>query len=181
MATKSTKTRKAQNTRTASANSTASNNTRSQTGSAFNFADVTKNFVNPTQFWNFGNNAAFQPANFQSLIEQVIETSQKNLEAVTACTQLYVERAKESMEDYAAFTTTMMQETASTVQGSLSNTKADPRNKMEEMGEFAKYCLEKAATQARKSAEGNIEVANKISTTLKKRLTATVDELRDAA
>lgn len=155
------------------ANNAWSNNAWTDAASANGF--------NPSQFFNLNAFQNFQPANLQQLVEQVIETSQKNLEAVTACTQLYVEHAKDLLEEQTSFATTLLQETATTVQDAFSSTNTDPRNKLEDMADLARYCLDQSTKQARKAAANNVEIAQTISDKLARRLTATVDELRAAA
>lgn len=160
----------------------AKEQTRNASQAANDFNSFAQNFTKPNPFFNFKAFPAFQPAHFQQLMEQVIETSQKNMEAVTACTQLYVERTKNLLEEQASFTNRMMQETTSTVQDALSqNTSNNPRDKMDDMTDLAKYCLEKTTSHARKTAEENLEVCHKIGSALSKRLSASVDELRSAA
>jgi hypothetical protein len=139
-----------------------------------------KDFFNPTQFFNAGAFQSFQPANAQQFLEQLMESSQKNIEAFTACTQLAVERAKDLMEEQANFTNKMIQETASTFQETIANG-SDPKEKMEEIAEYAKSCLEKTATAARKAAEENIQIAQKIGDTLSKRASECVEEIKSAA
>ena len=182
--------------KTKKSKSTASKSTKAKASSAFTAANSTANaytkaytkaaksaatdFMNPSQFFsntNFGN---FQPANVQQWMEQVMETSQKNIEAFTACTQLAVERAKDLLEEQANFTSKLFQEASSTFQETLTSG-ADPKEKMEEIADYTKYCLEKTATAARKAAEENIQVAQKIGSTLQKRLTDSAEEIRSAA
>lgn len=167
----------------ANANTSANNNTGStkSTKSAFNFADM-QNFMNPTQFMNqFANaQASFKTGNAQQLVEQWMQTSQKNIETLTACTQIAMERAKEVMEEQASFANRLMQETTSTFQEAFTNGN-DPKDKMEEIADYAKYCMEKGATHARKVAEENAQVAQKISNALSKRATETIEEIRSAA
>jgi hypothetical protein len=140
------------------------------------------NFFNPQQFFNLTQSQwpNFQPANLQQLAEQWIATSQKNIETLTACTQMAAERVKDMMEEQANFASRIMQETSSTVQEALSSD-ADPKEKLEEIADYTKYFLEKTATYARKTAEDNIQTAQKIGSTLSKRLTDSVDEMSSAA
>jgi hypothetical protein len=194
MARKTTKTKKATKSKatktaadyTAAATKSASDFAKSYTkaakGTSYDFSSFTKNFTNPSQFFNLGALQNLQPANFQAVIEQVIETSQKNMETWTACAQYCAERAKETIEENTAFTAKLIQEAATTCQDAFSGaTTSDPREKLEEISELAKTYLEKAAKQAKKTAETNIETATKVGDQLKKRLTASVEELRSAA
>lgn len=149
--------------------------------SAYNFAD-TSSFMNPQQFFSAftkGQNN-FQPANVQQWFEQFAETSQKNMETLTACAQIAAEHTKDLLEDQANFMSTFAQEAATSLQTTLTSN-ADPKDKMEEIAEYTKYCLEKTTTAARKAAEGNMEIAQKIGDKLKKRATDAVEELRSAA
>lgn len=155
--------------------------TKTATNNAYDFANFAKNFSNPSQFFNLSSLQNYQPANFQQIAEQMIETAQKNLETVTACTQVWVEHAKESLENQTAFATKLMQETATSVSDALSTPSSDPRDKFTEISELAKNYVEQATSQVRKSSEENYEIANKIGQALKKRLEATVEELRTAA
>lgn len=161
-------------------NDASNSNTRNASGNSSSKAKFSSDYFNPSQFFNNANYANFQPANAQQWMEQFLATSQKNFEVVTACTQLAVERCKDLLEEQANFTSKMMQETASTFQETLTNSN-DTKDKMEEIAEYAKYCMEKAATAARKAAEENIQIAQEISDTLSKRCTESVEELRSAS
>ena len=114
------------------------------------------------------------------MMEQLIETTQKNIEAMTACTQLCVESTKSTLEENVNFTNRLLQETASTWQEAMTSN-ADPKEKFEEISDYAKYCVEKTANQARESAEKNLQTAQKIGTTLSKRLSDSIEEIRSAA
>lgn len=158
----------------------ATNSTQSANKTAYDFADMSKNF-NPSQMWNLSQLQSFQPANMQQMFEQIIETSQRNLETMTACTQMAVERAKEMMEEQAEFTNAMLQDAAATWQEAMSNPSSDPRAKMEEINEYAKHCMEQAAALARATAEQNMQIAQEIGSKLSERLNESVDEIRTAA
>lgn len=163
------------------ASSNAKSSTRSTANSAYDFAELSKQFASPSQFWNLSSLPTFQPSNVQQVIEQIMETSQKNLETMTACTQMAVERAKELIEEQTDFTQRFFNDTASTFQEALSNNNGDPREKMEEISGYAKEYLEQAASHARKAAEENIEVAQQISNKISKRISDCVEEIRSAA
>ena len=162
-------------------NNASSQSRNSSSNNAYDFAAMSKNFANPSQFWNLSSLQNFQPANLQQMFEQMIETSQRNLEAVTACTQIAAERAKELMESQAEFASTMLQEAAATVQDTFNDKRTSPRTKLEGMNEYAKYCLEQTAKHARRTAEENMQVAQEISSKLSERMNECVEELRDAA
>jgi hypothetical protein len=156
--------------------------TKSATKNAYDFANFSKTFANPSQFFNLSALQNFQPANFQSIIEQVMETSQKNIETLTACAQYCAERAKETLEDNAAFTSKLIKETATTVQDAFTGaTTSDPQEKLAEISELTKTYLEKTAKQAKKTAETHMETAQKIGDQISKRISASVEELRNAA
>lgn len=188
MAAKSKKTKKSTsssaNQQTRAGAEYAKAQTRNATNSAYDFANFAKNFA-PTQFFNLSSlqNSFqnYQPANLQQLAEQMIETSQKNLETVTACTQVWAEHTKGTLEEQANFAAKLMQEAASSLSEAFSTTSSDPREKFEEISELTKNYFEKTTKQARKAAEENIEIANKIGKVLTDRATATVEELRNAA
>ena len=147
--------------------------------SAYNFADASN--WNPQQFFSsFQNAKNFQPANVQQWMEQYVETSQKNIETLTACAQLAAERTKDLLEDQANFFSKFFQETASTVQETLTSN-ADPKAKLEEIAEYTKYYFDKATSSAKKAAEENMQTAQKISDKLQKRAADAADELRSAA
>lgn len=177
---KSTKT-KANTTRAKASSEKTSSQAKNAYASAFDFSNFSKNFANPAQFFDASAWQNLQPANIQSLMEQVIETNQKNWEAITACTQLCAEYAKESFEEQTQFANECIQEAAASLQESFTTTSSDPREKLEELNEQAKYYLEKTAAQARKTAEENIAIAQKVGAALKERLEASVEELRNAA
>lgn len=176
----------------AKSSKTKANTTQSSTAYTDAFAKATKsakssfadasNFMNPQQFFSAFTNGQnnFQPANVQQWVEQYIQTSQKNMETLTACAQMAAERAKDLMEDQANFFTKFAQEAATTIQSTLTSN-ADPKEKMEEIAEYTKYYFDKSTTAARKAAEGNMETAQKIGDKLKKRATDAVEELRSAA
>jgi hypothetical protein len=152
--------------------------------STYNFAD-TSSFFKPEQFQQFFSSFSkgtkgYQPANVQQWLEQYAETSQKNIETLTACAQLAAERTKDLLEDQASFFSKFFQETASTVQSTLTSN-ADPKDKFEEIAEYTKYYFDKTASAAKKAAEANAETAQKISDKLKKRATDAVEELSSAA
>ena len=146
--------------------------------SAYNF-DASS--WNPQQFFSsFSKGQNFQPANVQQWMEQYMETSQKNLETLTACAQLAAERTKDLLEDNANFFSKFVQETATTVQDAFTSN-ADPKEKLEELAEYTKYYMEKTAAAAKKAAEANAETAQKIGAKLQKRATDAAEELRSAA
>lgn len=179
-----TKKKKSSKKASANANMNAEANmggTKSSAKATFNFADMQK-FMNPTQFMNqFANlQNNFQTGNMQQMVEQIMQTGQKNIETMTACTQIAMERAKEVMEEQASFANRLMQETTSTFQEAFTSGN-DPKDKMEEIADYAKYCMEKGATHARKVAEENAQVAQKISSALSKRVSETIEEIRSAA
>lgn len=186
MATKSKKTKKSSNYSSTANQQTragaeyAKAQTRNATNSAYDFANFAKNFT-PSQMFNMSNLQNYQPANLQQLAEQMIETSQKNLETVTACTQVWAEHTKESLEAQANFAAKLMQDAASSWTEAFSTSSSDPREKFEEITELTKTYFEKTTKQARKAAEENIEIANKIGKVLTDRATASVEELRSAA
>lgn len=152
--------------------------TKTNTKSAFNFADM----MNPTQFMNsFKSAQNYNPANAQQWMEQWMQTNQKNIETLTACTQMAMETAKELMEEQAAFANRFIQETTSTFQEAFNGSTSDPKEKMEEMADYTKYCMEKAATQARKASEESLATAQKISTALSKRMSESLEEMQSAA
>lgn len=171
------KSKKSKSSTKSSASSNANNAYTAYTKAAKSAAT---DFLNPSQFFNNASFTNFQPANVQQWVEQIMATSQKNIEALTACTQLAVERAKDLLEEQANFTSKLMQEASSTFQETLTSG-GDPKEKLEEIADYTKYCLEKTATAARKAAEENIQTAQKISSTLSKRVTESVDEIRSAA
>jgi hypothetical protein len=173
--------------KTASTSNTSSNannawtNQASSANAAFNFKDFSS-FMNPSQFMDsFKNAQNFNPSNAQQFVEKIMQTGQKNIEAMTACTQIAMERAKELMEDQASFANRMLQETTSTIQEAFSNNNNDPKEKMEEIADYAKYFMEKAATHARKTSEENMQTAQKITTALKKRVSESLEEINSAA
>ena len=144
-------------------------------------ASKSADYLNPSQYFNnFGSLPKFKAANYQQFMEQWIQTSQKNIEAMTACTQMAVEHTKESMESSAAFANKLLQEATSTLQEAFTNS-GDPKEKFEEIADCAKYCMEKTATYARKAAEENIQAAQKIGTTLSKRITDAAEEIKSSA
>ena len=169
------KTKKSTATDSASANT----NSRSKAKTSFNYAE----YFNPTQFMNNFTNAQqnYNPANWQKYAEQWMQTNQKNIETMTACTQMAMETAKELMEEQAAFANRWIQETTSTFQEAFANSDSDPKDKMEEIADYTKYCMEKAATQARKAAEESMQTAQKISTALTKRVSESIEEMQSAA
>jgi hypothetical protein len=178
-------TKKKKTTKTKAANTNATENTTSstrqskKTASAFDFSS----FMNPQQMFSAFTqqpNYNFKNANFQQLAEQYMQTSQKNMEALTACSQWAMERTKEWMEDQANFTNRLIQEATSTFQETMASD-SDAKNKMEEIADYAKYCMEKAATQARKTTEENMQTAQKITTTLAQRATEAMEEIQSAA
>lgn len=186
MATKKKKSTKTAKTKAANTNATenTSSNTRQskKTASAFSFGDF-NSFMNPQQMFSAFTqqpNYNFKNANFQQLAEQYMQTAQKNMEAFTACSQWAMERTKEWMEDQANFTNRLIQEATSTFQETMSSD-ADAKDKIEEMADYAKYCMEKAATQARKTTEENMQTAQKITTTLAQRATEAMEEIQNAA
>lgn len=190
MATKSKKTKKPASAYTASqsAGASAASAQARATNSAYDFMNFAKNF-SPSQFFNMSSlqnsmqNSMqnYQPANLQQLAEQMMETSQKNLETMTACTQVWVEHAKETMENQASFATKLIQEAASSLSDAFSTASSDPREKFEEITELTKTYIEKTTKQARKAAEENMEIAQKIGKVISQRVTETVEELRSAA
>ncbi len=137
-------------------------------------------FMNPSQFFDMSSMPQFAPANMQKFVEQFMETSQKNIETVTACVQQSFEQCKDQTEEYANFTNRLLQEMTSTLQETWSSA-ADPKEKLEEIADCAKYCMEKAANQARKSTEESIQAAQKISNKLQKRAAEAVEEIKSAA
>jgi polyhydroxyalkanoate synthesis regulator phasin len=143
-------------------------------------AKTAADFVNPSQYFDFASMPQFTPANFQKFAEQLMETSQKNIEAATACAQEYFEQAKGQTEEYANFTTRLFQEMTSTLQETWGSA-ADPKEKMEEIADCAKYCMEKAANQARKATEESLQAAQKIGSKLQKRAAEAVEEIKSAA
>jgi hypothetical protein len=145
------------------------------------FTSVKNDYMNPSQFFNFASSAQnFKPANVQQFMEQWIATSQKNMEAMTACAQMAAEYTKESMEEAANFSSKLIQEASSTLQETFANT-GDPKDKLEEIADCAKYCMEKTATFARKAAEENMQTAQKIGNTLSKRIAEATDEIKNSA
>ena len=182
MARKAKKTTKTSKSYTKPAADAASASTKSSAKSAYDFANFSKSFANPSQFFNLSALQGFQPANLQSIMEQVIQTSQKNIETLTACAQYCAEQAQETLEENTAFATKWLQETASATQDAFSGaTTSDPREKLGEISELAKSCIEKAAKQAKKTAENNMEIAQKVGEQISKRISASVEELRNAA
>lgn len=172
------------------ASGSAKSGTRSNTHSGtnfgtgknpFDFAEMSKQFASPSQFWNLSSMPTFQSANMQQVFEQMIETSQKNLEIMTACTQLAVERAKSMIEEHADFNQRFFAETAATLQEALTSQNVDPREALEELAEYAKEYMEQAASQARKATEENIEIAQQISEKINQRINDSVEEIRTAA
>lgn len=159
----------------------AKSSARASSKPAYDFAELSKQFASPSQFWNLSSLPNFQTANVQQVFEQIIETSQRNLETMTACTQLAVDRAKELIEDQADFTQRFLHEATASFQEALTNQSGDPREKMEEFAEYTKEYLEQAASQARKAAEENIEIAQKIGEKINQRINESVEEIRSAA
>lgn len=172
--------------KSASTKKTASGSANSKTrannsNNTYDFAELSKQFASPSQFWNLSSFPSFQSANVQQVFEQMIETSQRNLETMTACTQMAVERTKAMIEDQADFNQRFFNEAAATFQEALNSQNGDPREKMEELAEYAKEYMEQAASQARKATEENIEIAQQISERINQRINDCVEEIRTAA
>lgn len=185
MATKKTKSKRTAKTSaktskaSASANKASTSSYTNPYASAFNSNDAQNYMKNFMSSWNT-NSANFDPANMQQMAAALMNTSQKNIETLTACTQIAVERVKDMMEQQASFASRMMQETASTVQEAF-NGASEPRQKMEEIADYTKYCVEKTAAHARKTAEENIQIAQQIGETLNQRISESFEEIRSAA
>ena len=137
-------------------------------------------FMNTSQFFDMSSMPQFTPANMQKFFEQFIETSQKNGETLMAVVQQSYEQCKDQMEESANFTSRLLQEMTSTLQETWSSA-ADPKEKLEEIADCTKYCMEKAANQARKATEENIQAAQKIANKLQKRAAEAVEEIKSAA
>lgn len=181
MAKKAKTAKKSASTRKTASDHATKSSARASAKPAYDFAELSKQFASPSQFWNLGAMPSFQSANVQQVFEQMIETSQRNLETMTACTQMAVDRAKELIEDQAEFTQRFFNDAASNFQEALNSTNSDPREKMEEIAEYTKEYLEQAASQARKATEENIEIAQKISDKINQRINDCVEEIRSAA
>jgi phasin family protein len=146
------------------------------------FSNAAQNFANanynPQDYFNQFQNMMpnFKPAN----LEQLMQTTQKNMETSIATSQRVLGNFKELAEKQAAFANRFFQDTTSAFQDILTSN-ADPKQKLEETSEAVKDSVERLAGNARDTLKYVEKTANEVSSMLTQRLNESLDELNDAA
>lgn len=146
------------------------------------FSNAANNFANanynPQDYFNKFQNMmpSFKAAN----LEQLMQTTQKNVETSIATSQRMLGSFKELAEKQAAFANRFFQDTTSAFQDILTSN-ADPKQKLEETSEAVKDSVERLAGNARDTLKYVEKAANEVSSILTQRLNESLDELNDAA
>lgn len=186
-----TKSAKAKTTR--SSTKRTQNSTQNAAQAAYNqfsnqFNNAAQNFANAAANANGQYNPQDYFNNFQNLlpnfkqanIEQLMQTTQKNVETSIATSQRMLGSFKELAEKQAAFANRFFQDTTSAFQDILTSN-ADPKQKLEETSEAVKDSVERLAGNARDTLKYVEKTANEVSSLLTQRLNESLDELKDAA
>jgi phasin family protein len=188
-----TKTAKAKTTRSTNKQQRTQNTAQNAAQTAYNqfsnqFNNAAQNFASAAANANGQYNPQDYFNNFQNLlpnfkqanIEQLMQTTQKNVETSIATSQRMLGSFKELAEKQAAFANRFFQDATSTFQDILTSN-ADPKQKLEETSEAVKDSVERLAGNARDTLKYVEKTANEVSTILTQRLNESLDELNDAA